>query len=375
MMNLLRRLTGSTAKVADNGPVLCKAPARAVNFHVTLWPEFDHFSRFAQDPRVQGIRLNSAMMEASEINDTFVRRIQKATMPLWFDIKGMQMRIREIVCGTDQDHLEFILNRPVNVKLPCAVWFKAGEDCAKLVEIKNGTHFIFEGGPRYEVKPGESIHILERTLEVGGEPFLPFEREKIEKVKGLGINHWCLSYAYDQKHIDEFREMIGPDAHLYLKIENIAGLSYVANKYRPMPLTNLFTARGDMFIEIPKPHHILKACKLILERDPDALVGSRMLLSLVETPDYQSKLLRDLALCFTQPVVEKIAAAMKASRRPYTPVPSAADLSELAWLYDIGYRTFLLCDELCLKEHMLAAAVNVFDAFRKDYCDECVPAT
>lgn len=343
MFNLLRRLTGSRKVTEITEPVPChtKAPARSVNFHVTLWPAFSHFPRFAMDSRVQGIRLNSAMMEISEIDKIFEKRTQKASVPLWFDIKGMQMRIREIVCDQTCDHLEFRLNRPVKVHTPCAVWFKAGEDAAKLLEIRDGTHFIFEGGPRYEVKIGESIHILEDDLEVGGEPFLPFEIEKINKIKSLGFKRWYLSYVYDQRHVDEFREMIGPDAELILKIENKAGLEYVARNYQQKSNTRLMIARGDLYIEINRPHEILQACKLIIERDPTALVGSRMLLSLVEPKD------KSLS---------------------YRPVPSCADLSELAWLYDIGFRNFLLCDELCLKEHMLAAATNVFAAFRKDYC-------
>ena len=52
---------------------------------------------------------------------------------------------------------------------------------------------------------------------------------------------------------------------------------------------------------------------------------------------------------------------------PAPGVPRCADLSDLAWLYDIGYRSFLLCDELCLEEQLLRNAVNVFAAFREDY--------
>lgn len=301
------------------------------NLHVTLWPAFGHFPRFASDPRLQGIRLNSAMMAASEIDTIFAMRIKKASVPLWFDVKGMQMRVREVI--NCDDHLEFILNRPVKVKTPCTVWFKAGEDAAECVEIRDGKHFIFNPGPKYGVKAGESIHIREADLEVGGETFLDYEMEKIEKIKSIGFTRWYLSYVYDQRHIDEFRSIIGPDAELILKIENKAGLDYVANHYNPMKNTRLMAARGDLYIEIDHPHEILAACKLILKKDREAFVGSRMLLSLVRSS-----------------------------------VPSCSDLFELAALHSMGYRNFLLCDELCLKEDMLGAAVNVFDAFRNAYC-------
>lgn len=331
MFNPFRFLTGR--KTASNGPVSDKASARPVSFHVTLWPAFDHFPKFAADPRLQGIRLNSAMMAASEIDDKFVRRASRSKVPLWFDIKGMQLRIKE--AWIEGDHYEFILNRPVQCATPFPVWFKAGEDAGLCVEVRDGTHFILaEGakhGPQNQIKAGESIHIKRADLVVGGPTFLDYEIEKIEKVKSLGFNRYCLSYVYDQRHVDEFRELVGPDAHVYLKIENEVGLEWVANHYKPQPHTNLFAARGDMYIEVARPSQILGACKLIIERDPDALVGSRMLLSLVKDE-----------------------------------VPACSDLFELLALYQMGYRTFLLCDELCLKDEWLSTACAVFEEFRKE---------
>jgi hypothetical protein len=302
------------------------------NFHVTLWPAFDHFVKYASDTRIQGIRLNSAMMHASEINGQFERRSQMAKVPLWFDIKGMQMRIREVVCDHHCDHLEFILNRPVNVKTPFIVYFKAGEDAAKCIEVRNGTHFIFDRGPRYEVRAGESIHIRD-PHEVGGDVFLDYELEKIQKIVDLGFQNFYLSYVWSQRHVDQFRDLIGPNAMLKLKIENQQGLDWVANGWIPQKNTSLVAARGDLYVEVEHPHDIMNACKLIIEKDPDATVGSRMLLSIINNS-----------------------------------VPSCSDLSELGWLYDIGYRNFLLCDELCLKDDLLGPCVNIFDSFRKDYC-------
>jgi pyruvate kinase len=272
------------------------------------------------------------MMEASEIDGDFVRQASESKVPLWFDIKAMQMRVKEVICDETCDHLEFILNRPVKVNTPCAVWFKAGEDCGKCVEIRNGTHFIFEGGPNYEVRKGESIHIRNPELFVGGPVFLDYELEKIERVVSLGFKRFYLSYVYDQPHVDAFRNLIGPDAELILKIENQWGLDWIAEAWRPSPHTHLMAARGDLYIEVDYPHQIMNACKLVIEKDPSAYVGSRMLLSLVD----QS-------------------------------VPSCADFSDLAWLYEIGYRRMLLCDELCLKDELLSRAVNAFDAFRKEY--------
>lgn len=88
-------------------------------------------------------------------------------------------------------------------------------------------------------------------------------------------------------------------------------------------------------VEIDKPHYMMEAMKTIIKADPDAYVGSRILLSLVKGP-----------------------------------VPECADLTDLAWLYDIGYKKMMLCDELCLKENLLARAVNVFECFRQAYAKD-----
>lgn len=321
-----------TGVIMFSGLLSRRKLVKDVNFHVTLWPAFPHFGRFAKDARLAGIRLNSAMMLASEIDDEFEIRVQRATVPLWFDVKGMQLRIREVVCDHNCDHLEFILNRPVKTKVPFVVDFKAGEDAAQCVEIRDGTHFIFRGGPKNEVRAGESIHIRQNH-EVGGPVFLDYEIEKIKKISDLGFTNWYLSYVWDQKHVDEFRELIGQDAQVRLKIENVAGLSWVERAWKPQPNTNLVAARGDLYVEVEYPHEVLNACRLIISKDPDAMVGSRMLLSLVKSH-----------------------------------VPSCADFSDLAWLHDIGFRNFLLCDELCLKPEMLSPCVTILDEFRKNYC-------
>src|SRR5262249_2378153 len=146
------------------------------------------------------------------------------------------------------------------------------------------------------------------------------------------ISRWFLSYVEEPEDVERLREIVGPADEIMLKIESKRGLSFVADAFRKEEGVRLVAACGDLFVEVGRPHPILRALKLIRARDPEALAGSRMLLSVVQEP-----------------------------------VPSLADLAQLAWIYDLGYRTFMLCDELCLKEDLLATAVNAFDAFRGDY--------
>ena len=94
----------------------------------------------------------------------------------------------------------------------------------------------------------------------------------------------------------------------------------------------LCAARGDLYVEIDKPHQIGDALRLIVQKDPDALVGSRLLLTTI-----------------------------------LDPVPSCADFIEIEWLADVGYRRAMLCDELCLKENLLSRAVKAFDMWRSEH--------
>jgi len=303
-----------------------------INLSVTLWPSFPHFEQFAYDDRIASIRLNSAMMNMVEL-DTELKKIGRMNLdtPLYYDIKGRQLRVTEAI--PYNDHLEVRINHPIQVHTPTPVLFKAGADVSLLEEVSDGGyHLKFRGGPEFMVKDGESLHIRDASLLVSGPQFVPIELEKIEKVKAAGFKNWFLSYVENQRDVDEFIELVGDDAIINLKIENKEGLRYVANEFKKKPNLNLVAARGDLYVEVDVPHEILAAVKMIIDKDPDAIVGSRILLSVITDA-----------------------------------VPSCADFHELAWLTDIGYKNMMLCDELCLKGDLLNRAVNVFQSFKESY--------
>lgn len=308
-----------------------RIPFRNLNFQATLSPSFPHFKQFCEDRRFNAMRLNSAMIHLNEL-DGELKILKSLNNPvdLYFDIKGRQLRIQEV--DIFPDHLEITLNHEIEVDTPTIVLFKAGSDRAMLKKIVGGKRLIFNGGPKYLVKPGESIHIRNPSLQMNGTVFCDYEIEKIKKVKAAGINKYFLSYVEEQRDVDEFFELIGKDATVVAKIETKNGLKYVANQFVKKDNLSLMAARGDLYVELDKPHEILNAVKMISKKDPNAYVGSRILLSLVQTP-----------------------------------VPECCDFSDLAWLYDIGYRNMMLCDEICLKPELLSVAANVLEAFKDSY--------
>jgi hypothetical protein len=296
----------------------------------TLLPTFPHFNKYVDDPRLGFIRINSAQLEGEELDKelTLAHRFQDI-VPLYFDIKGRQMRVIESY--PLKERLELDLNHNISVPTPTTVMFKGGVDGCRLDKVVNGNHLVFQGGPEWMVVKGESLHIRHPNLKVHDPIFTDIEIDKIAKARKAGFNKFFLSYVEQQRDIDLVRELIG-GSELMLKIENKRGLEFVAKQFKKQDNLFLVAAMGDMYVEVDRPHHILSALKLIIEKDSRAVAGSRMLLSVSQEP-----------------------------------VPSASDFMQLAWLYDIGYRRMMLCDEICLKEDYFRVAVGAFDHFRKSY--------
>ena len=339
----------------------------SLNLHATLWPSFPHFDFFANDKRLAGIRLNSAMIDNAELEIELAKiKSNPPLNPLWFDIKGRQLRITDV--HLNPDYLDITINHRISVPTPVPVLFKAGADGALLDRVEeDGRRLIFSGGPEFMVKTGESLHIRHPEFQVLDDTdgmFTDIEKQKIEQVRKFGFTRYYLSYVYSQRYVDEFRELVGLDAEVRLKIEDVAGLRYVAREFLKNDNITLVAARGDLYVEVSRPHHILQALRLIIAKDPKASVGSRILLSTVQPS--MAKIKR--ALNYVEehnPDDHKTAEIISYLMEPQP--PSCADFLDLAWLYDIGYRDMMLCDELCLKGDLLQSAVNTFEGFRRYY--------
>jgi hypothetical protein len=305
----------------------------------TLQPAFTHFSRFSRDERLSGIRLNNPQWSPTELGLLLQSpSITEAQVPLYFDVKGWQLRVTEL--HRNDEFLDITINHPIKVDTPTPVHFKAGADRALLERVEqDGRRLIFRGGPRHVVYPGESLQIRHPSLEVLGEQFCADELEKISVARKAGITRYFLSYAESQPDVYRLQELVGADAEIMIKIENEKGIAYAAKQFRKRSNHTLVAARGDLYVEVKRPHDILDALRVIVSRDPEACVGSRLMLSVINSP-----------------------------------VPACSDFCEMAWLYDIGYRSFLLCDELCLQEDLLNVAIGACEAFRRDYNPPVTPS-
>jgi len=91
-------------------------------------------------------------------------------------------------------------------------------------------------------------------------------------------------------------------------------------------------ARGDLFVEVGRPPQVVGALRTIIQADSGAIVASRMLESLLTHP-----------------------------------VPSCADIGDVAFLLALGYRAFMLGDSLCFRRETALAALNLLQALAGEF--------
>lgn len=301
-----------------------------IEIMATLWPDMHHYEYFAKHPWLSGIRLNTAMADVDALPKQLEFAVAKSYgTPLYFDVKGRQLRITKIYPNTE--NLEIDINHSIELNTPTVVLTKAGADSAVLDKVVDGTHLIFHGGPKFNLRPGESLNIRSPSLKVLGPLFTTQQLNFLEIAKNAGIQRYMLSYATRPDEMAELRKLVGDKCEIVAKVENPAGLALVKD-YTLGPKEHYLTARGDLFVEMPKPHHILDATRQIIKKDPQAILGSRILLSVTDEA-----------------------------------VPSCADINEIAWLLEIGYKRFMFCDGLCLDKTALDRAVNILHALSEDF--------
>lgn len=285
---------------------------------VTVPPYAPFLGEVASHPIVCGLRLNT-VMPLAEPPAEVLARLAGLGAPLWVDLKGRQLRV---AAAAVPPFTEVRLSHRIVVRTPAEAWFHDGREPARIVAV-DGDRLILEEGPRRVVGPGESVNIPGATLEIEG-TLTETDRTYLAAMKEVGLSRVMLSFAERAEDAEEVREIL-PGAELRLKIESRRGLSFA--RAHGASHGHLVAARGDLFVEVGKPHRIVGALREILAADPEAMVASRIFPSLA-----------------------------------FHPVPECPEIGDVAFLLSLGYRTFLLGDEVCLRRDSVIAALNLLQA-------------
>lgn len=286
---------------------------------VTAPPYAPFLKELAAHPLVCGLRLNT-VMPLADPPAAVLERLSRLGPPLWVDLKGRQLRV---TAAAVPPFTEVRLSHRIRVPVPADAFFHDGREHARVLAV-DGDRLILEDGPRRVVGPGESVNIVHPDLEIEG-TLTETDRAYLEAVREAKIvPRVMLSYTERPEDAAEVRGLL-PGAELMLKIESRRGLAFAAT--HGAAHGHLVAARGDLYVEVGKPHRIVGALRSVIAADPEAVAASRLFPSLARHP-----------------------------------VPECAEIDDAAFLMALGYRTFLLGDEVCLRRESVLAALDLLAA-------------
>ncbi len=290
---------------------------------VTAPPYAPFLEEVAAHPLVSGLRLNT-VMPAREGPAEVLQRFQAIPKPLWVDLKGRQLRV---VGAAIPPYSEVRLSHPIQVDTPVDAFFSSGSELARVAAV-DGDRLILEDGPRRLIGPGESVNIVHPSLKIEG-TLTETDRAYLSAMGDLGLKRVMLSYVEALSDVEEVKSLL-PDAEVMLKIESQRGLDFI-REHGDIP-GRLIAGRGDLYVEVLRPHRIISALRDILAADPNAVAASRIFDSLA-----------------------------------LDPVPASADIGDLGFLLSLGYRTFMLGDAVCLQREAVLEALNLLEAVAGEF--------
>ncbi|MFQ5613827.1 MAG: pyruvate kinase [Anaerolineae bacterium] len=290
---------------------------------VTAPPYAPFLDEVAAHPLVCGLRLNTVMPVRGGPVEA-LRRLRAFDRPLWVDLKGRQLRV---VGAAIPPYTTVRLSHRIRVNTPVDAYFSDGTERVRVAAV-DGDRLILEDGPRRLIGPGESVNIVHPSLQIEG-TLTETDRAYLAAMRELGLKRVMLSYVERAADVEEVRQLL-PDAEVLLKIETQRGLDYA--RKRGASQGRLVAGRGDLYVEVLRPHRLVGALRDIIAADPEAVVASRIFDSLA-----------------------------------HHPVPASADIGDVAFLLALGYRTFMLGDAVCLRRDSVLEALNLLEAVAEQF--------
>ncbi len=292
---------------------------------VTIPPYAPFIKEVAKHPIVSGVRLNTVMpIKQGTLEETLKRiQVEIKDKDLWIDLKCRQLRV---VGYWSPPFTEVTLSHTIEVDTPVTAYFRDGIERATVLEV-DGNKLIMQDGPRRIIGPGESVNIIHPSLKIDGY-FTDTDLKYIETAKDLGIKTLMLSFVEGAEDKGALQQ-IYPDAIIVEKIESQKGMDYVRERWKS---DRLMAARGDLYIEVNRPHEIINAVETIVNKDPQAIAASRIFPSLAQSGE-----------------------------------PTSQDIGDVDSLMRMGYRTFMFGDEICMGRESILAGLNLLEAMAEEY--------
>ena len=313
-------------------------------------PPLARFRSLAENPVVESIRLNTTLPIDTPIEGILSNvKSEAGTKPVWIDLKTRQLRIAgyRVNFLRDKEIHYIALSHKIKLNMPSEVFIDNANYIGTAIDLIKKSMLVVEGSVEKRrglplpaqgqvgIRPGMSVNILSPSLEIEG--FLTKkDRRYIESGKQLGMNNLMLSFVENESDIAEILN-INPSAKIVAKIESQKGLDFIDQIYpKYSKRMDLMAARGDLYTELEKPDRIIDACKKIIKANPRAIFASRMLESLANVEN----------------------------------TPRCSELFDVYCGMLMGYKRFLIGDDICTKKDSVESALGLFKVLREKYQPE-----
>lgn len=279
----------------------------------------ERVQRVLEHPLVSEVRYNTGVQSPYPVEqtlDVLASLAEKHHKQLWIDIKGRQLRVAK---WADPLYSCIELNHKVQLTYPARICFRNGST-VNVTHVKDGYRLFVDPLPREALGAGQSVNIIARDVTVEGY-LTDRDTEYLNACRERGIDHVMASFVESCDDLETIRRLL-PNAHIVSKIESLKGLSLI----RQHPVGALMAARDDLYLQTGQDQSVLDHLRSIIKCDRDAICASRIFLSLEKRE-----------------------------------TPELADFADLELMYGMGYRTFMLCDNVC--NYCFEKAMRAWESF------------
>lgn len=279
-----------------------------------------------QCPDIHAVRFNTGSCSPYQPGDTLDMLLglsERYQKKLYIDIKGRQLRIKR---WADPLYECIELNHKIKAdpSVPLNIIFRGGGQ-STVTHIQDGNRIFVSPLPREALGAGQSVNILPEAVKT--ERYLTqTDIEYLKECRKRKMSHVMASFA---ESYDDFSEIlkIHPHADITAKIESLKGMQFIRSM--PNMQVKLMAARDDLYVQNSQDPSTTGLLREIIKTDPGAICASRIFQSLErrETPDY-------------------------------------ADYADLELMCMLGYRKFMLCDNIC--NYRFGQAVEAWKKFLQE---------
>jgi pyruvate kinase len=275
--------------------------------------------RVFENPYVSEVRFNTGVQTPYSNQETLkmLKELSiKHNKKLWIDIKGRQLRVTK---WADPLYSCIEISHRVQLLYPAQIYFRNGDKVA-ITHVKDGNKLFVDPLPRQALGAGQSVNIIAKDIDIEGYLTLT-DKNYLIACKKLGLNYIMASFVEDLNDLAEIHQIL-PNAQIVSKIESLKGMSFILRYDIP----NLMAARDDLYLQSGQNYSMLNHLKTIIQKDSNAICASKIFLSLEkrETVDF-------------------------------------ADFADLELMYNMGYRKFMLCDNVC--NYCFLKAIQAWEEF------------